>query len=31
MGIPKVALARQYAISRENVYNYLRTEAPADH
>jgi DNA invertase Pin-like site-specific DNA recombinase len=28
IGVPKAALARHYAISRETVYNYLRTEAP---
>lgn len=27
VGVPKAALARQYGISRETVYAYLRTEA----
>lgn len=31
IGVPKAALARQYAISRETVYTYLRAEAPAAH
>lgn len=29
-GVPKATLAKQYKISRETVYAYLRTETPVD-